>query len=104
MNEEILRKAREAESAEELLEIAKANGFDISEEDAKDIFARLNSDGELADGELEAVSGGCGDDSEWAQKSGKTFTCPSCGRRTLVATSRYFLCVHCNATFDNGKK
>ena len=57
-NEELLKKAKEAKSAEELLAIAKENGMELSEEEAAAYFAQLNKSGELSDDELDAVAGG----------------------------------------------
>ena len=60
---EQLMKARSAKSAEELMELAKADGIEVTEEQATEQFTMLHSEGELADDELENVSGaGCGDD------------------------------------------
>lgn len=44
----------------ELLALAKENGIEMTEEQAKEYFAKLNTKtGELADDELDNVSGGC---------------------------------------------
>ena len=58
---EQLAKAKQAKSADELLVLAKENGIALSEEEATKFFAELHKDGEIADDELENVSGGCGD-------------------------------------------
>ncbi len=58
MTKEMFEKAKTAKSAEELLEMAKAEGYEMTEEKAKEIFERLNSDAELSDEELGAVAGG----------------------------------------------
>ena len=59
MNEEIIKKAAEARTPEELLALAKENGIELSGEQAKALFARLHpASGELADDELDAVAGG----------------------------------------------
>ena len=61
MNEltpELKNKARGAGSAEELYKLAKAEGFDISEDDAKSYYAGLHKSGELSDEELDNVAGG----------------------------------------------
>ena len=55
-----LEKARTANSAEELLEMAKAENIEISAEEAAKAFAELNKTGELSDEELDNVAGGCG--------------------------------------------
>ena len=65
---EMIEKARAARSAEELFELAKAGGVEMTADDAAVYFAQLNlksgePDDELADAELDGVSGGgCGDD------------------------------------------
>ena len=63
---ELIEKAKEAKSAEELLAMAKAEGVELTEEQAKEYFARLNpASGEMSDDELNAVAGGgCGGSSE----------------------------------------
>ena len=50
--------AMQAKSVEELLKIAEAYGYEISREEAEEIYAELNQEGELADEELENVAGG----------------------------------------------
>ena len=61
MNSELIAKAKEAKSAEELLAMAKESGVPITEELAKECFDRMHTTGELADDELDSVSGGgCG--------------------------------------------
>ncbi len=54
---ELLEKLQAAKSAEELVEMAKANGAEIPADEAEKLFAKLN-DGELSDDEAEAVAGG----------------------------------------------
>ena len=56
---EMIKKAQVAKSAEELLEIAKANNIEMTEEEAATYFAQLNpKSGELNDDDLNNVSGG----------------------------------------------
>ena len=60
-NAEMIKKAKAAKSAEELLEIAKANGVEMTADEAKTYFAQLDSkSGELGDDDLDAVAGGGG--------------------------------------------
>ncbi len=60
MTEEMLAQAREAQSAEELLQLAKDNGMDeFTMEDAEDLYAQMHVSGEMSDEEMENVSGGC---------------------------------------------
>ena len=57
-NKEMMEKAKSAKSAEELLAMAKAEGVELTAEDAEKYFAQLHKSGELADEELDNVSGG----------------------------------------------
>ena len=58
---EMIEKAREAKSAEELLKMARENGIELSPMEAKTYFSQLNpKSGELDDDDLNNVSGGCG--------------------------------------------
>ena len=58
-HEELVAKAREAKSAEEIMELAKAEGMELTEQGAKEYYAMLNpQSGELSDDELDNVSGG----------------------------------------------
>ena len=60
--EEQLAKMKAAKTAEELIAIAKAEGIEASEDEIKAQFDAMHKEGELADDELENVSGaGCGD-------------------------------------------
>ena len=69
ISKELLKKAKTAKTAEELLEMAKAENIEISAEEAAKAFAELNKTGELSDEELDNVAGGgCGD----SNKSGDT--------------------------------
>ena len=59
MNEEMITKAKEVKTVEELIALAKENGVELNEEDAKMYFEQLNAKkGELSDDELDAVAGG----------------------------------------------
>ena len=61
MNKELLAKAKEAKTSDELMSLAKENGIELTAESAASYFERLNSKtGELSDSELDNVSGGCG--------------------------------------------
>ena len=55
---ELIAKAKTAESAEKLLEIAKENGVELTAEEAKTYFAQLNANGAVSDDELDVVAGG----------------------------------------------
>ena len=58
-NPELIAKAKKAKSAEELLALAKENGIDLTEDEARTYFEQLNTKGELSDDELDMVAGGC---------------------------------------------
>ena len=64
ISKELLEKAKTAKSAEELLEMAKAENIELSAEQAKEYFATIHASGELSDEELDNVSGGCGSGDE----------------------------------------
>ena len=60
ISKELLEKAKTAKTAEELLELAKAENIELTEEQAKEYFATIHASGELSDEELDNVAGGCG--------------------------------------------
>ena len=55
---ELIESAKKAKSIEELLTLAKENGFELSEEEAKAYYEQINKTGELSDDELNNVAGG----------------------------------------------
>ena len=63
-SKDLIEKAKTAKSAEELLAMSKAEGFELPEGEAKTVFSKLNKTGELSDEELDNVVGGCGRDYE----------------------------------------
>ena len=83
-NVEMIEKAKAAKSAEELLELAKANNVEMTADEAKTYFAQLGpKSGELNDDDLDAVAGGgCNDDERQRENEDKvihTIVCPKCG-------------------------
>ena len=56
MNEELITKAKEAKSAEELLTIAKENNYPLTGERVKELFEQFHESGELSDEELDMVA------------------------------------------------
>lgn len=83
---ELIEKAKRAKSAEELITLAKENGFDLTEDEAKDRFEKLNASGVLSDNELNSVSGGCGGFRECAFcgypiSKDDGWVCRSCGKQ-----------------------
>ena len=89
---EMIEKAKAAKTAEELLELAKANNVEMTADEAATYFAQLNpKSGELSDDDLDNVAGGAcsgsdNDNSDVAVGdkvrviSGET--CPKCGGNT----------------------
>lgn len=106
---EMIEKAKAAKSAEELLELAKANGFDMSADEAKTCFAQLNpKSGELDDDALDCVAGGCGDSDDSSGSIGDTVritsgtVCANCGSNIGILSRRksytYIKCNYCGET------
>ena len=81
---ELIAKAKAAKSAQELLELAKANNVELTEEEAKTYFEQLNANGTVSDDELDSVAGGdglscpSGDEEDDASSGVNNATCPHC--------------------------
>lgn len=58
ISKELLKKAKTAKTAEELLAMAKEENIELTSEQAAMVFANLNKTGELSDEELDNVAGG----------------------------------------------
>ena len=110
-NAEMIEKAKIVKSAEELLELAKANGVEMTADEAATYFAQLNpKSGELDDDELDAVAGGaCADSNDNDNPvvgAGDTVqitsgeTCSSCGGKIGIVRQRklrfYIGCNKCD--------
>ena len=109
MNEELLKKAKNVWSVEELLALAKKENTALTEEQAEEYFAKLQQAmGKLSDTELNAVSGGgCGGSSPSAPQSvtvrGRAldWNCPKCHKDcwdlvqfgTTVTQKLWYCCV-----------
>jgi predicted ribosomally synthesized peptide with nif11-like leader len=91
---EMIDKAKAAKSAEELLEIAKANGVELTAEEAKTYFEQLKANSAVSDDELDTVAGGsdggCGSDEDADENSTEKeenlikHPCPECGGATIA--------------------
>lgn len=92
LSPEIIEKLKDAQSAEELIVLAKEYGVVLSNEAAEAQFAELHAkQGELSDDELDNVSGGgcgeyhycpvCGAEPLWSSNGdgGVNIRCPGCG-------------------------
>ncbi len=82
---ELIEKAKQAKSSEELITLAKENGIDISNDEAEEYFERLNNSGELSDEELDNVAGGCGGGAPDERLS-----------VTKLYSCEYFVCADCH--------
>ena len=58
MEQNIVDKAKNCKSAEELIALAKENGAELTREQAESYFKSMHESGELSDEELDNVSGG----------------------------------------------
>ena len=95
---EMIEKAKTAKSAEELFEIAKVNGVEMTADEVATYFAQLHpQNGELTDDDLDAVAGGTlcifKEDErqrEIEQTKIGNVICPKCG--TLGNWSVYQIC------------
>ena len=94
LNKESLAKAKEMKTPEEILAFAKENGMEMTDESAKAYFEIIHPKaGELADAELDNVSGGAS-----SQVPGRT--CPHCGKFipktiTELLTQGHLRCPYC---------
>ena len=122
---ELIAKAKATKSAQELLELAKANNVDLTETEAKTYFEQLNANGAVSDDELDIVAGGlgCPDDGEESEAKPKLIPgtkvrvlggkiCPKCHSNegvigyNLTATgmtgnTKYVACPKCNEAITN---
>ena len=92
---ELIAKAKVAESAEELWQLAKENNIELTEEEAKTYFEQLNVSGPLSDDELDAVAGGsfCDDVKDFFNISDRARSlnarkCKVCGSTTDLIPCR----------------
>ena len=105
LSNELLAKARAAKSPEELLALAKENGIELTEEEAKAYFDRLHPQtGELSDSELDNVSGGgCLSDDPYdtCMADGyclSDYVCSRCGARGIDHSTGVLRCSGCFAS------
>ena len=91
---ELIAKAKAAKTAEELIELAKDNNVELTEEEAKTYFEQLSANGAVSDDELDGVAGGsflgisCPSEDEEEQtpasKENKPVgRCPHCGSTNI---------------------
>lgn len=58
MNEELLEKAKETKTMEELKALLSENGFKMDDKNVKEFYESIHSGKALSDEELEGLSGG----------------------------------------------
>jgi len=111
MNKFMMEKAKEAKTAAELMELAKAENIELTEKEAQELFTRLHAEGELSDDELGNVAGGgCSESTALKYNVGDIVAlvskrCPDCNGsvfrityavKDATRTSDYWLeCIHC---------
>lgn len=124
-NDEIIKKIKNAENPEEIIDIAKSAGANMTPESAADIFNSLKKSGELSDEEIDVSAGGCGSSSKSEDKGVKEdyipIICPYCGYSSNFASftdhgdnlgwhTRWIQCPSCNyvhncySTLENYKE
>lgn len=98
LDRNLFTKAKEVKNIEELIALAKENGVELTEEKAKDYFAKFQlKNGELADDELDNVAGGnCNPYGD---------ACPKCGcskvDKKLIPDKGYaWCCAECGEFID----
>lgn len=106
ISEKLLNQAKNAESPEKILELARENGLGISGERAQELYNSWHCEGAISDDELDNVSGGCGISKEHCpsckstnvtveQPKGNTpvamftYTCKDCGHSWKSAAGKY---------------
>ena len=96
---ELIAKAKAAASAEELFQLGKANGVELTEADARTYFAQLNANGTVSDDELDLVAGGgsCPGDSEEEDTApaGSYKKCYKCNTKNILSAKRCKKCLTC---------
>lgn len=104
-HEELILKAKEAKSVEELLVLAKENKMELTEESAKAYFEQMHKTGELEDDDLDNVAGGhCYHDGRkvvTVMEGCTGWTCKRCGGRKYVVSNSGLNRVH--TCLDGGK-
>ena len=115
MDKALLEKAAQCKSAEEVKALAAEAGMDLTEEQAAELYAKVNGATPLTDEELETVAGGSCDGSEddiyICNQSGASFRsgdgvtkaglCYVHGSDMPAGESHYFCCDACFETYKS---
>ena len=83
---EQMEKAKACATLEEFQTLAKAEGFNFSDEEAETYFKATRA-GALSDDDLDEIAGGKSWEKEWTRPFGPK--CPFCGTKTPVNVTRY---------------
>lgn len=81
--QELIERAKQAGSAEELLALAKENGVKLTAEEAQEVYEMWHASAELSDEELENAAGG----SLCSEKA----KCPYCGSENVTEKNSVLL-------------
>ena len=105
INQELLAKAKEAKTVEELMALAKENNIELTKEKVNEYFSKLHSEtGEISDDELDNVSGGgCLSDDPYdtCMADGyclSDYVCSRCGTRGIDFSTGVLRCSGCFAS------
>ena len=116
---ELVEKGKSVKSADALLELAKANGVELTADEAATYFAQLSAKGAVSDDDLDGVAGGgilgCPEDDTPKFKNGSKVRltgggkCSQCGCTEGIYHSGYAAgvgtvvkCVNCGNTIIAG--
>ena len=94
---EMIGRAKTAENVDVLVAIAKENGVELTEDEAKEYFEQLNANGVVSDDALDVVAGGCGTDGEEEKEKKKALPagmriCPACKMSVPMNSRKCPLC------------
>ena len=100
LNKELIAKAKQAKTPEELLCLAKENDEEMTEESAKAYFELLHpKTGEIADDELDNVADGCNKNDGRKIVSVfcicNNYACSKCGGKCIVNAVKSACCKEC---------
>lgn len=106
---ELIQKATQVESPEELAELSKGTENELTLEEAREAFAKLHTSGEISDDDLDNVAGGCGSSEPSRPARANIFSdnpvCPYCGTNLRNYSCKpgegydLFGCFRCNISF-----
>lgn len=72
LHAELITKAKEAKTEQELLELANASGIELTEIEAKTYFKQINASDAIDDDDIDAVAGGSSCGSEENDNQGQS--------------------------------